>query len=39
MLFDTSDPVVDEEQYKLKYWPSSEFGNVQYQEEIPHNMS
>ena len=32
MLFDTRDHVVDEAKYELKYWTSSDFGNVQVQE-------
>ena len=32
MVFDTRYPVVEEAKYELKYWASSEFGNVQGQE-------
>jgi hypothetical protein len=38
MVFDPSDPVVDESSFELKDWTSSEFGHLQGKEELPANM-
>jgi hypothetical protein len=38
MVFDPSDPVIDESSFELKYWTSSEFGHIQGKEELPANM-
>ena len=38
MAFNPSDPVVDESEYELKYWTSSDFGHVQGQQVLCHNM-
>jgi hypothetical protein len=38
MVFDPSDPVVDEPSFELRDWTSSEFGHIQGQEELPPNM-
>lgn len=38
MVFDPSDPVIDESKFELKDWTSSKFGHVQGQEEMPSNM-
>jgi hypothetical protein len=35
MVFDPSDPVIDESAFELKDWTSSEFGHVQGKEELP----
>ena len=35
MVFDPSDPVVDESAFKRKDWMSSEFGHVEGKEELP----
>jgi hypothetical protein len=37
MVFDPSDPVIDESVFELKDWTSSEFGHVQGKEELPRN--
>jgi hypothetical protein len=37
MVFDPSDPVIDESVFELKDWTSSEFGHVQGKEELPPN--
>jgi hypothetical protein len=38
MVFDPSDPVVDESSFELKDWTSSEFGHLQGKERMPPNM-
>ena len=38
MVFDPSDPVVDESNFERKDWTSSEFGHVEGKEELPPNM-
>jgi hypothetical protein len=38
MVFDPSDPVVDESSFESRDWTSSEFGHIQRQEELPPNM-
>jgi hypothetical protein len=39
MVFDPSDPVVDESMFDLKDWTSSEFGHVAGEEQKPTNMT
>jgi hypothetical protein len=38
MVFDPSDPVIDEADFERKDWMSSEFGHVSREEEKPANM-
>ena len=38
MVFDPSDPVVDESNFERRDWTSSEFGHVEGKEELPPNM-
>ena len=38
MVFDPSDPVVDESKFQRKDWASNEFGHVHGKQEIPPNM-
>jgi hypothetical protein len=38
MVFDSSDPVIDEAEFERKDWTSSEFGHVSGDEERPANM-
>lgn len=38
LVFDPSDPVIDENQFELRDWASSEFGHVQGNEVLPPNM-
>ena len=38
MVFDPSDPVVDESKFQRKDWTSSEFGHVHGKQEMPPNM-
>jgi hypothetical protein len=38
MVYDPSDPVIDEEAFEKKDWTSSEFGHLQGVEELPPNM-
>jgi hypothetical protein len=38
MVFDPSDPVINESDFELQDWTSSEFGHVQGREEVPSNM-
>jgi hypothetical protein len=38
MVFDPSDPIIDESSFELKDWTSSDFGHVQGKEELPANM-
>ena len=38
MVFDSSDPCVDESDFELQDWTSSEFGHLQGKEELPPNM-
>jgi hypothetical protein len=38
LVFDPSDPCVDESDFELRDWTSSEFGHLQGTEELPPNM-
>jgi hypothetical protein len=38
MVFEPSDPVIDESSFELRDWTSSKFGHIQGQEELPRNM-
>jgi hypothetical protein len=38
MVFDPSDPNIDENQFEVRDWTTSEFGHVQGKEELPPNM-
>ena len=38
MVFDPSDPVIDDSTYHKRDWTSSEFGKIQGKEEIPRNI-
>jgi hypothetical protein len=38
MVYDPSDPCIDESTFELKDWTSSEFGHLQGKEELPPNM-
>ena len=38
MVFDPSNPVIDEDKFAKKDWTSSKFGHVQGKEEVPGNM-
>ena len=38
MVFDPSDPVVDESKFQQQDWTSSEFGHVMGKQDIPINM-
>ena len=38
LIYDPSDPVVDEGQFQRRDWASSEFGHVDGQEELPERM-
>ena len=38
MVFDPSDPVIDESSFAQGDWTSSEFGHLQGKEELPCNM-
>ena len=38
MVFDPSDPVVDESKFQRMDWTSSEFGHVHGKQELPPNM-
>jgi hypothetical protein len=38
MVYDPSDPVIDEPAFEQKDWTSSEFGHIQGKEEFPPNM-
>ena len=38
MVYDPSDPRIDESAIELKDWTSSEFGHLQGKEELPLNM-
>lgn len=38
LVFDPSDPVVDEGEFERKDWTASEFGHIQGKEEVPDNM-
>ena len=38
MVFDPSEPVIDESQFEAKDWASSEFGHVEGKELRPSNM-
>jgi hypothetical protein len=39
VVYDPSDPVIDEAQFDAKDWVSSEFGHLDGVEELPPNMS
>ena len=39
MVFDPSDPVIDESKYQKQDWTSSEFGHLQGKQELPPNMT
>jgi hypothetical protein len=38
MVYDPSDPVINESAFERKDWTSSEFGHLQGKEELPQNM-
>jgi hypothetical protein len=38
IVYDPSDPVIDEAQFDAKDWASSEFGHLDGEEELPPNM-
>ena len=38
LVYDPSDPVVDEAKFAVHDWTSSEFGHIQEKEELPPNM-
>ena len=38
VVFDLSDPVIDESKYQKRDWTSSEFGNVRGNQELPCNI-
>ena len=38
LVYDPSDPVVDENDFERRDWASSEFGHVEGKEEFPANM-
>ena len=38
MVFDPSNPVIDESKYQKRDWISTEFVNLQDKQELPHNM-
>jgi len=38
MVFDPSDPVINESDFELRDWTSSEFGHIQGKEVLPPNM-
>ena len=38
MVFDPSEPVIDESQYERKDWASSEFGHIEGKQVLPPNM-
>ena len=38
MIFDPSDPVIDESKYQQRGWTSSEFGNGEVKQELPCNI-
>jgi hypothetical protein len=38
MVYDPSDPVIDESGFEKKDWTSSEFGHIEGKEELPPNM-
>jgi hypothetical protein len=38
MVYDPSDPVIDESSFERKDWTSSEFGHLDGKEEMPPNM-
>ncbi len=38
LVYDPSDPVIDESKFEAKDWTSSEFGHIDGKEEIPANM-
>ena len=38
LVYDLSDPVIDESMWEAKDWASSEFGHLEGKEEVPPNM-
>ena len=38
LVYDLSDPVIDESMWEAKDWVSSEFGHLEGKEEVPPNM-
>jgi hypothetical protein len=38
MVYDPSDPCINESEFELKDWTSSEFGHIEGKEELPPNM-
>ena len=38
LVFDPSDPVIDESQFERRDWTASEFGHIDGKEELPGNM-
>ena len=38
LVFDPSDPVINEDEFERRDWTSSEFGHIQGKEELPPNM-
>ena len=38
LVYDPSDPVINEDEYEAKDWASSEFGHVEGKEELPANQ-
>ena len=38
MVFDQSDPVIDQSEFVLQEWTLSEFRYIQWKEELPPNM-
>ena len=38
MVFDSSDPVIDESKYQRRDWTSSEFGHLPAEIQVPPNM-
>ena len=38
LVFDPSEPILDESAFQRKHWTSSEFGHIDGKEVLPHNM-
>ena len=38
LIYDPSDPIIDESMWEAKDWASSEFGHLEGKEEVPPNM-
>jgi hypothetical protein len=38
LVYDPSDPVIDDTEFEVKDWTSSEFGHLEGREELPPNM-